>query len=110
MRYITGHKRSGLVRAVRLLTPFILALAIVSLLTETSSAMADEGSVVAQQSPYEPPPTEIDLLPWAGPFASLPLWAQAALVSALGVGAFFFVPTAARWIWGTFAGPDRDGS
>ena len=110
MRYIAGVTSSGLVWAVRLLARLIPALTIVSLLTGTSLAMADEGSAVAQQSPYMPPQTEIDLFPWAGSFANLPLWAQAALVSAVGVGAFFFVPPVARRIWGMFAGPDGDGS
>ena len=110
MRYVTGHTHSGPVWAVRLLALLILTLAIVSLLTETSSAMVDKGSVVAQQSPYEPPRTEIDLLPWVGPFASLPLWAQAGLASGAVVGGFLFGPTVARRIRGMFAGPDGEGS
>ena len=110
MRYITGHTRSGLVRAVRLLALLIFALAIVSLLTKPSSAMADEVSIIAQQSPYEPPLTEIDLLPWAEPLASLPIWAQAAFLSAVSVSAFFFVPSVTRRIWGMFAGPDGEDS
>ncbi len=110
MRYVSGYTFSGLVWAARLLALLVLALAVVSLLTEPSSALADEGSIVAQQSPYGPPQTEIDLFPWAGSFASLPLWTQAAIASAVGVGAFFFVPTVARRIWAMFAGPDGEDS
>jgi hypothetical protein len=111
MRYFTGHTRSNVFRAVRLLALLILTLAIVSLLANPSPAQAAEGSIVAQESPYDPPEilgTSIEAS--EGPFARLSLWAQAALVSAVGVGAFFFVPTIARRIWGTFAGPDGDGS
>ena len=111
MRYFTGHTRSGLVRAVRLLALLILALVIFSLLTNPSPAQAAEGSIVAQQSPYDPPEilgTSIGAS--EGPFPRLPLWAQASIVSAVAAGAFFFVPTVTRRIWGTFAGPDGDRS
>ena len=110
MRYVNGHTRSGFFRAVRLPALLILALALFSLLTKPLTAIAYEVSIIAQQSPYGPPQTEIDLLPWAGPFASFPLWTQAALASTVVVGAFFFVPLVARRIWGMFAGPDRGGS
>lgn len=111
MRYFTGHTRLGFTRVVTLLALLILALAVLSLLANPSPAQAAEGSIVAQLSPYDPPEilgTSIEAS--EGPFARLPLWAQAALVSAVGVGTFFFVPTIARRIWGTFAGPDGDGS
>ncbi len=111
MRYFTGHTRLGFTRVVTLLALLILALAVLSLLANPSPAQAAEGSIVAQQSPYDPPEilgTSIEAS--EGPFPRLPLWAQAALASAVAAGAFFFVPTIARRIWGTFAGPDGDAS
>jgi hypothetical protein len=55
-----------------------------------------------QPSPYQPPDlTEVDLPSWVAPFApiaSLPLWAQAALVSAVIAGLIFVVPIISRWL------------
>lgn len=111
MKYdITGHSRLGFTPVLTLLALLILALAVLFLLAIRSPAQAAVGSIVAQQSPYGPPQTEIDLLPGAVLFANFPLWAQAASVSAFAVSAFFFVVPVARRIWGTFAGPDGDGS
>jgi hypothetical protein len=66
--------------------------------------------IVAQQTPYEAP--EIDereppaWLKILEPLAALPLWGQAAVLSAGVAGMFFVVPMVFRWVWRL--GPDQD--
>ena len=84
-----------------------LALGMVLVWSQTAKAALDDGLVVvAQESPYQPPElTRIDLPSWAVPFepvARLPLWAQAALASAVLVSAFLIVRVIAHWAWGLF--------
>lgn len=66
-------------------------------------AASGEVSVVAQERPYQPPEIE-ELEPpsWLEPLqplARLPLWGQAAVLSAGVAGLFFVVPMVGRWVW-----------
>lgn len=83
-----------------------LVLALVVVAGVSAPAQATTEDVVAQVNqvtPYEPPEfVEVDLPGWAEPFeplAQLPLWAQAALVSAAIAGLFFVIPIVSRWMW-----------
>ena len=66
-------------------------------------------SIVAQ-TPYEAPEIdEVDPPGWLAPLepiAALPLWGQAAVLSAGVAGLFFVVPMVFRWVWKL--GPDDD--
>jgi hypothetical protein len=66
-------------------------------------------SIVAQ-TPYESPEIdEVDPPGWLAPLeplAALPLWGQAAVLSAGVAGLFFVVPMVFRWVWKL--GPDDD--
>ena len=66
-------------------------------------------SIVAQ-TPYEAPEIdEVDPPSWLAPLepiAALPLWGQAAVLSAGVAGLFFVVPMVFRWVWKL--GPDDD--
>jgi hypothetical protein len=66
--------------------------------------------VVAQETPYEAPDIEEREPPgWLKPLeplAALPLWGQAAVLSAGVAGMFFVVPMVFRWVWRL--GPDQD--
>jgi len=73
-------------------------------------AFADAGAVVAQQTPYEAPDIrEIETPGWLRmfePLARLPLWGQAAVLSAGVAGMFFVVPMVFRWVWSL--GPESE--
>jgi hypothetical protein len=61
-------------------------------------------AVVAQEeAPYSPPEINSAEVPsWLEPLqplARLPLWGQAAVLSAGVAGLFFVVPMAFRWVW-----------
>ncbi len=86
----------------------VLAHFVLVSLAEPTSAVAYVGSIVAQQSPYGPPATDPDLTSWLGPLRTLPLWAQASIVTALVVGAFLFVPPAVRSLSRTVRGGRGD--
>jgi hypothetical protein len=66
-------------------------------------AVADSGTVVAQETPYQAPDIEEREPPaWLKPLeplAALPLWGQAAVLSAGVAGLFFVVPMVGRWVW-----------
>jgi hypothetical protein len=72
-------------------------------------AFADS-AVVAQETPYEAPDIEEREPPaWLKPLeplAALPLWGQAAVLSAGVAGIFFVVPMVFRWVWRL--GPDQE--
>jgi hypothetical protein len=80
------------------------------LLGPALGAVADAGTVVAQETPYEAPDIEEREPPaWLKPLqplAALPLWGQAAVLSAGVAGMFFVVPMVFRWVWRL--GPDQD--
>ena len=73
-------------------------------------AAADPGVVVAQETPYEAPEIqEVETPGWLRmfePLARLPLWGQAAVLSAGVAGMFFVVPMVFRWVWSL--GPDNE--
>lgn len=64
---------------------------------------AVEENPVAQETPYQAPEfNEIDPPSWLEPLqplARLPLWGQAAVLSAGVAGLFFVIPMAGRWVW-----------
>jgi hypothetical protein len=66
-------------------------------------AVADSGDVVAQETPYQAPDIEEREPPgWLKPLeplAALPLWGQAAVLSAGVAGLFFVIPMVGRWVW-----------
>jgi hypothetical protein len=92
-------------RMVRLMAGFAVIAFLV--LGPVLFAAADDGSarvVVAQEdSPYTPPEiNSIDVPGWLEPLeplARLPLWGQAAALSAGVAGMFFLVPMVFRWVW-----------
>jgi hypothetical protein len=73
-------------------------------------ATADAGVIVAQETPYEAPEIqEVETPGWLRmfePLAALPLWGQAAVLSAGVAGMFFVVPMVFRWVWSL--GPDNE--
>ncbi len=73
-------------------------------------AAADTGIVVAQETPYEAPEIqEVETPGWLRmfePLARLPLWGQAAVLSAGVAGMFFVVPMVFRWVWSL--GPENE--
>jgi hypothetical protein len=89
-----------------------LGFVAVLLLGPAFGAVANAGghSVVAQETPYEPPDIdEIEPPGWLAflePIAALPLWGQAAVLSAGVAGMFFVVPMVFRWVWRL--GPDSE--
>jgi hypothetical protein len=64
---------------------------------------AVEGNPVAQETPYQAPEfNEIDPPSWLEPLqplARLPVWGQAAGLSAGVAGMFFVVPMVGKWVW-----------
>lgn len=64
---------------------------------------AGGGDVIAQETPYQAPEiNEIDPPSWLEPLqplAALPLWGQAAVLSAGVAGLFFVVPMVGKWVW-----------
>lgn len=90
----TEPTMAGGLRPIRVLIVVALAIAIVVVATEPSAAVPNEGGVVAQQVPFESPAPDADAKAWSGPLAPLPLWGQVYIVSAVSLGAFFFVPPA----------------
>ena len=100
--------KDSLVRRILTIAALVsVVLGMTLIWSEAAKAMSNDASaVLAQVSPYQPQQlTNVNLPSWAEPFepvASLPLWAQAALTSALLVGAFFAVSAISRWVWGRF--------
>lgn len=75
-----------------------------------ATAVVDDADFVAQETPYEPPDiAQVETPSWLRPLqplARLPLWGQAAVLSAGVAGMFFVVPMVFRWVWRL--GPDTD--
>ena len=90
----------------------LVALAFVTtlVLLPAVAALADAGTVIAQETPYEAPEIqEVEIPGWLRffePLAALPLWGQAAVLSAGVAGMFFVVPMVFRWVWSL--GPDNE--
>ena len=89
---------------------FVAAL----LLGPALGAIANAGGipVVAQETPYEPPDIDqIEPPGWLAPFepiAALPLWGQAAVLSAGVAGLFFVIPLVGKWVWSLGSGQDDE--
>jgi hypothetical protein len=92
--------------------PIVLGFAAMILLGSATAAFAAATAqdVVAQETPYEAPDLEEREPPaWLKPLeplAALPLWGQAAVLSAGVAGMFFVVPAVFRWVW-NIGGSDR---
>jgi hypothetical protein len=75
-------------------------------------AFAGGTSLVAQETPYETPDIdEIEPPGWLDflePIAALPLWGQAAVLSAGVAGLVFVIPMVGRWVWKLGAGNGDD--
>jgi hypothetical protein len=90
----------------------VFGFAALMFLSVATTAFADTGApdVVAQETPYEAPEIEEREPPgWLKPLeplAALPLWGQAAVLSAGVAGLFFVVPVVFRWVWKL--GPDNE--
>lgn len=90
----------------------MLGFVAMMLLGPALGALADSGQVVVAQTPYEAP--EIDeveppgWLAFLEPLAALPLWGQAAVVSAGVAGLFFLVPMIGKWVWSLGEGSEDD--
>lgn len=102
----TGDHERKLVRPAAAVILAVFALATLVLMLAPTSAMATMNGIstpVAQVSPYQPPPlTGGDGPSWFSPssvFSQLPLWAQAAVVSAAVTILFFVLTAVVRWTW-----------
>ena len=107
------------VRTVRFM--FVFAVLTLLLVGPALLAGADDGAVTHQsvtaqveESPYTPPDFDsVDAPSWLQPFeplARLPLWGQAAVLSAGVAGLFFVVPMVFKWVWNLGdEGPDGSG-
>lgn len=90
--------------AVLLLVAIVALILLLTVGSSPAEAAAHDVSVpMAQVSPYQLPqvpggntPAGLDLF---APFSRLPLWAQAAIVSAVTTAAFFAVAAVVRWVW-----------
>ncbi|MGB8361547.1 MAG: hypothetical protein WCE80_09120 [Acidimicrobiia bacterium] len=98
----SGHGHQLARRAVTLTLEFF-ALVTLLVMVAPLSAMAGISAPVAQVSPYQSPPlTGGDGPSWFSPssvFSQLPLWAQAAAVSAAVTISFFALTAVVRWTW-----------
>ena len=92
----------------------VLAFVTTLVLVPAVAALADAGTVVAQETPYEAPEIqEVETPSWLRffePLAALPLWGQAAVLSAGVAGMFFVVPMVFRWVWSLGPGTKRKSS
>jgi len=64
---------------------------------------ADGADLLAQENPYQTPDIqEVETPSWLRPLeplARLPLWGQAAVLSAGVAGLFLVVPMVGKWMW-----------
>ncbi len=95
---------------------WLIALGFVAmmLLGPATGALADNGQVVVAQTYEAPEIDEVDPPSWLAPLeplAALPLWGQAAVLSAGVAGLVFLVPMIGRWVWslGDNSDDDEDG-
>ncbi len=100
-------------RIVRLIAGFAVVAFLVlgPALFAAADVVGTPDAVVAQEeSPYTPPEiNSADVPSWLEPLqplARLPLWGQAAVLSAGVAGMFFVVPMVFRWVWNL--GPESD--
>ena len=98
---VRGHRAR--MTAARLL--FGLLIVVTLTMGFALTAMAGEVAIVSAQeeAPYTPPEiNNVDVPGWLQPLeplARLPLWGQAAVLSAGVAGMFFVIPMVFRWVW-----------
>lgn len=95
---------------------WLIALGFVAmmLLGPATGALADSGQVVVAQTYEGPEIDEVDPPGWLSffePLAALPLWGQAAVLSAGVAGLVFVIPMIGKWVWslGDRSDDDEDG-
>ena len=91
-------------RTLRLIARLAVVAFLVLAPAMLASASVPANPPIAQEeAPYTPPEFEdVDVPGWLQPFeplARLPLWGQAAALSAGVAGMFFVVPMVFRWVW-----------
>lgn len=96
-------------RTIRLLIGFVFVAFLVIGVPLLASADTGSAMVVAgEEAPYTPPEVASAEVPsWLQPLeplARLPLWGQAAVLSAGVAGLFFVLPMVFKWVW--FLGED----
>jgi len=119
----TGHAEGAgeimRFRIVRLLMGFALVAFLLlgpALLVSADDDVAGDGrAVIAQEeAPYTPPEiNSVEVPGWLEPLeplARLPLWGQAAVLSAGVAGMFFVLPLVFKWVWNLGEDPrERNG-
>ena len=75
---------------------------------------ADQVVTAQEESPYTPPEfNSVEMPDWLRPLeplARLPLWGQAAVLSAGVAGMFFVIPMVFKWVWNLGEDPtERNG-
>ena len=101
-------------RIVRLLAGFAVVAFLLlgpALFVSADDGVANQVVTAQEEAPYTPPEfNSIDMPSWLEPLeplARLPLWGQAAVLSAGVAGAFFVLPMVFKWVWKL--GEDRQG-
>jgi len=100
-------------RMVRLMAGFVVVAFLVlgPALLATADAVPATPIVAQEESPYTPPEIDsVDVPGWLEPLeplARLPLWGQAAVLSAAVAGMFFVVPMIFKWVWNLGSNPEE---
>ncbi len=97
-------------RMVRLMAGFfVVAFLVLGPALFAAADAVPSTPIVAQEAPYTPPEIDsVDVPDWLEPLeplARLPLWGQAAVLSAFVAGMFFVVPMVFRWVWNLGSNP-----
>ncbi len=98
-------------RMVRLMAGFFVVAFLVlgPALFAAADAVASRHPSLRREAPYTPPDIDtVDVPGWLEPLeplARLPLWGQAAVLSAFVAGMFFVVPMVFRWVWNLGSNP-----
>jgi hypothetical protein len=105
-------------RIVRLLAGFavvaFLVLGPALFVSAADDGVANQVVTAQEESPYTPPEfNSVEMPSWLEPLeplARLPLWGQAAVLSAGVAGMFFVIPMVFRWVWNLGEDPtERNG-
>ena len=92
-------------RTIRLMAGLAVVVFLVlgPALFAAADVVSPDAVVAQEESPYTPPEiNSADVPSWLEPLqplARLPLWGQAAVLSAGVAGMFFVVPMVFKWVW-----------